>query len=183
MRSGDVGEAIAADYIEEYTSFEVPIKKLRWRDHREMAMRGDDIIGIMVQPGGQTVKFLKAEAKSVMSLSSATLAGARKELDTNLGLPTPHALAFVIDRIRENGNQQLSDLLEKVQLKDGIKISQVEHLLFTFTESNPNGLQRSDLQNYTGRIRQSSVGFKVQPGTHQDLISKVYEGILNGLDD
>ena len=49
IRSGDVGEVITTDYIEECTDFIVPIRKLRWRDHRNMAMRGDDVIGIQLR--------------------------------------------------------------------------------------------------------------------------------------
>ena len=69
IRSGDVGEVITTDYIEEFTDFTVPIRKLRWRDHRDMAMRGDDVIGIYVNQESQSVRFLKAEAKANMALS------------------------------------------------------------------------------------------------------------------
>ena len=44
IRSGDIGEIITTDYIEEKTPFTVPIRNLRWKDHRNMAMRGDDVI-------------------------------------------------------------------------------------------------------------------------------------------
>jgi hypothetical protein len=46
IRSGDLGEILATEYIAESTSYTVPIKRLRWKDHRNMAMRGDDVIGI-----------------------------------------------------------------------------------------------------------------------------------------
>ena len=32
-------------YIEGCTDYSVPPRKLRWRDHRNMAMHGDDVIG------------------------------------------------------------------------------------------------------------------------------------------
>jgi hypothetical protein len=50
-RSGDLGEILATEYIEKHTQFSVPIKKLRWHDHREMAMRGDDVIGFKLNDG------------------------------------------------------------------------------------------------------------------------------------
>ena len=53
---------MATDYIEEETGYTVPIRKLRWRDHMNMSMRGDDVIGIVITPQNQTLKFLKAEA-------------------------------------------------------------------------------------------------------------------------
>lgn len=181
IRSGDIGEVLASEYIEDYTDFKVPIRKLHWRDHRNMAMRGDDVIGLYVNPLNQTVRFLKTEAKSYKSLGTAVFSEARKELDNDNGLPSPHALGFVIDRLKNIGNSELADLLEKVQLVDGIKANQVEHLLFTFTASNPMPLQKVAFDAYTGNIQQTSVGFRVM--NHQELIQKVYEGIIDGLDD
>lgn len=181
IRSGDIGEILATEYIEDSTDFQVPIRKLRWRDHRNMAMRGDDVIGIYVNPSDQTVRFLKTEAKSYKSLGTAVLSEARKELDNDNGLPSPHALGFVIDRLKDTGNSELADLLEKVQLVDGIKANQVEHLLFTFTASNPIPLQKVAFDAYIGNIQQTSVGFRVMD--HQSLIKSVYEGVIGGLDD
>ncbi len=181
IRSGDIGEIITTDYIDEETVFSVPIKKLRWKDHRNMAMRGDDVIGVLINQENQTIKFLKAEAKSNQSLSRNVLSKARSELDLDEGLPAPHALEFVAERLRDTGNQALADLIEKVQLVDGIRNSQVEHLLFTFTSSDPETLQKEALEDYSGNIMQSSVGFQVS--NHQELIGSVYQGVIDGLDD
>ncbi|HIF9375894.1 TPA: Hachiman antiphage defense system protein HamA [Photobacterium damselae] len=181
IRSGDIGEVLASDYIEESTDFTVPIRKLRWRDHRNMAMRGDDVIGIFVDQQQQAIKFLKAEAKANKALSRKVLQEARAELDLDDGFPAPHALEFVSERLRETGNQALSDLIEKVQLVDGIRANQVEHLLFTFTASNPATLQKESFDNYDGNIKQTSVGFRVTE--HQELIAGVYQGVIDGLND
>lgn len=40
-RSGDLCEILAVAYLEEDTIFDETIRKLRWSDHREQAMRGD----------------------------------------------------------------------------------------------------------------------------------------------
>jgi hypothetical protein len=181
IRSGDVGEVITTDYIAEFTDFNVPIRKLRWRDHRDMAMRGDDVIGIYVNQQNQSVRFLKAEAKANKALSRAVLGEARKELDNDDGLPAPHALGFVVDRLKEIGNNQLADLIERIQLIDGVKANQVEHLLFTFTASDPATLQKEAFQSYVGNIKQTSVGFRVS--NHQELIAKIYQGVIDGLDN
>ncbi|PAJ74198.1 hypothetical protein CJF42_11980 [Pseudoalteromonas sp. NBT06-2] len=181
IRSGDIGEILGSDYIEESLGYSVPIRKLRWRDHRNMAMRGDDVIGIIVDQQQQTIKFLKAEAKANKILGRGILEDARKELDLDDGFPAPHALEFVADRLRETGNQALSDLIEKVQLVDGIRANQVEHLLFTFTASNPVTLQKESFDAYDGNIKQTSVGFRVSD--HQELIAGVYQGVIDGLND
>ena len=180
IRSGDIGEVLATDFIEESTNYSVPIRKLRWRDHRNMPMRGDDVIGVLVNHEEQTIKFLKAEAKSYKALGRKVLNEAREELDLDNGLPAPHALGFVAERLREIGNQTLADLIEKVQLVDGIETNQVEHLLFTFTAS-PATLQKEAFETYDGNIKQISVGFRVKD--HQELIANVYQGVIDGLNN
>lgn len=180
-RSGDIGEVLATDYIEEQIGYNVPIRKLRWRDHRNMAMRGDDVIGIIVNTQNQTLEFLKAEAKGNQRLSRAVLEKAREELDSNNGKPTPHALSFIAERLRETGNTGLCDLIEKAQLVSGISQYQVKHLLFTVTQSDPSRLQKEAFDNYTGTIPQISIG--VQLDGHQELIESVYQGVIDGLDD
>lgn len=181
IRSGDIGEIVATDYIEEETPYTVPIRKLRWRDHRNMAMRGDDVIGVLSNPQDNTIKFLKAEAKGNKALSTNVLEKARMELDLDGGLPAPHALSFISERLNGMGGYGLADRIEKAQLVDGIQSNQVEHLLFTFTQSNPGSLQKAAFDGYGGDITQKSVG--VQVNYHQELIASVYQGVIDGLND
>ena len=101
IRSGDLGEILATEYIGEQTSYLVPIKRLRWKDHRNMAMRGEDVIGIYRQPGPRPLRFLKTEAKSRANLVASVIAEARAALDKDNGLPSAHALAFVSERLME----------------------------------------------------------------------------------
>src|SRR5688572_14692475 len=46
IRSGDVGEVLATDYVLQKTPFRVPLKRLRFKDDRNTSMRGDDLIAI-----------------------------------------------------------------------------------------------------------------------------------------
>ena len=181
LRSGDLGEILATEYIDSQTEFDVPIRKLRWHDHREMAMRGDDVIGIMMPNNGPRPHFLKTEAKSRMALGRQVLNEARDALDDDEGRPAPHALAFVADRLREGGNIGLADIIDDAQWKQGISIQQMKHLLFTFTRRNPDNLQKEILEAYDGDIEQHAAGLRVT--THQQFIADVFEGVENGLDD
>ena len=58
---------------------------------------------------------------------------------------------------------------------------QIEHLLFTFTASNPASLQKEAFDAYYGNIKQTSVGFRVTE--HQELIEGVYLGVIDVLND
>lgn len=57
IKSGDLGEIIATEYIGEKTQFAVPIKRLRWKDSRDMSMRGDDVIGVSQVQVNQSLRF------------------------------------------------------------------------------------------------------------------------------
>jgi hypothetical protein len=182
IRSGDLGEIFATEYIAENTSYEVPIKRLRWKDHRNMAMRGDDVIGIEQNPDNGRLKFLKSEAKSRAALAAGVVGDARAALEKDGGLPSPHALAFVSERLMETGNQELVDAIDDAQLKHGIAVADVEHLLFTFSGNNPTALLQASLQAYGGPIHQHGVGLRI--AGHTQFVQDVFEKVIaNGDDD
>ena len=174
-RSGDLGEILAASYITEFTGYTMGIYKLRWSDHREMAMRGDDILGIRIDPTVK-VKFLKGEVKSRATLGKQTVDEARTALTSSNGRPTPHALAFVADRLFETGETALAEAIDEYQLKQRIEIKQLSHLMFMFTGNNPTNLLTANLTAYTGTIRQIAIGLRVS--THQAFIKDVYEKVI-----
>lgn len=61
-RSGDVGEILGVQYAEQELGYRT-IARFRWKDHPNMAMRGDDIIGIRTPISGP-IELLKGEIKS-----------------------------------------------------------------------------------------------------------------------
>lgn len=82
IRSGDLGEIFATEWIDTHSGgYHAPIKRLRWKDHRNMAMRGEDVIGILQDPQTQRLHFLKTEAKSRATLTAQVAAEARANLD------------------------------------------------------------------------------------------------------
>ncbi|QGY82075.1 DUF1837 domain-containing protein [Sphingorhabdus lacus] len=178
-RSGDLGEILASSYVSEYTGYSVGVYKLRWSDHREMAMRGDDILGIRLDPS-VTVKFLKGEVKSRAALGKKTVDEARTALGSSNGRPTPHALAFVADRLFETGETALSEVIDQFQLKARIEINQLSHLMFMFTGNNPSSLLTANLSAYNGKIPQFAVGLRVS--THQAFIKDVFEKVIADAD-
>ena len=173
-RSGDLGEILAISYIEEETLWKHTIKKLRWKDHRKMPMRGDDLIAIGFKDN--EIQFLKGEAKSQDKLSKPVLEKAREMLSGDNERPTPHALAFFSDRLAEEGCEDIVNQIDDAQLRDGIPINRVSHMIFTFSGNNPECLLKSELSEYDGKVRQFSVGLQIE--THQDFIKNVYDTVI-----
>jgi len=181
IRSGDLGEILGTEYVAEQTTFAVPIKRLRWKDHRNMAMRGDDIIAVRMPEEGPPLEFLKAETKSRATLPADVVSQARTALNKDGGLPSPHALSFVADRLRDIGEVQLADAIDDAQLVDGILPAQVEHMLFVFCGNSPTALLKTDLVTYGGPVVQSNVGLRI--AAHQQFIQDVYAKVIADGDD
>jgi uncharacterized protein DUF1837 len=70
-RSGDIGEILASEYVDRRTDYRVPVRKLRFKDQREMSLRGDDVIAVR-EAGGQ-LHFLKGEVKSRKVMGQGTI--------------------------------------------------------------------------------------------------------------
>jgi hypothetical protein len=176
IRSGDLGEILATEYIGAGTPYAAPIKRLRWKDHRNMAMRGDDVIALMRDPITGRLHFLKAEAKSRANLAGGVVTEARVGLDKDGGLPSAHALEFIADRLMEAGDTQLADAIDDALLKHGIAPQSVKHLLFTFSGNDPANFLRANLQSYGGMFKQQYVGVRIE--THGAFVAEVYDRVI-----
>lgn len=177
IRSGDLGEIYATEWIDTQSGgYRAPIKRLRWKDHRNMAMRGEDVVGMLQDPQSLRLHFLKTEAKSRAVLTNQTLTEARAGLDKDGGRPSPHALSFISARLMELGDLPLADAIDDALLKHGIPIANVRHLLFTFSGNAPGALLTDALLAYPGKVNQWGVGLRVEG--HGAFIGAVYDQVI-----
>lgn len=169
-RSGDLGEMLATEIAEQTLNFNVRIRRLRWKDGREMALRGDDIVGIRVATKGH-LEFLKGESKSRVALSTAVLDEAAEALDRDRGRPSRHAVLFVAERLRELGDDALAARLENAVL-ESFSGSRVEHLLVALTAGNPKNLLNAHLSAVANKRRtRHAVGVRIiDHGAFIDLL-------------
>lgn len=175
-RSGHVGEILLTESVPElFPDFLVPIKRLRWKDGRNMALRGEDFIGINIQE--RPVQFIKAEAKSRGRLYGSTVEEARAALDSNRGRPSACAMLYIARRLDELGQAALSATFLEYALKQAPEETQLVHVLFTFSGNDGSDLLRADIAGYQGQIRQQSVGLIVTD--HQDFIVGIYTRLAN----
>lgn len=177
IRSGDLGEIYATEWIDAHSGgYRAPIKRLRWKDHRNMAMRGEDVIGILQDAQTQRLHFLKTEAKSRATLTAQVLREAQAGLDKDGGLPSAHALSFISARLLELDNLPLADAIDDALLKYGIPVQHVRHLLFTFSGNAPDALLTASIQAYPGPINQWGIGLHVEG--HAAFIGAVYDRVI-----
>jgi hypothetical protein len=169
--SGDLGEILASEYIDQCTDFEVPIKRLRWKDDRNTAMRGNDVLAIVLSK--TACRLLKAESKSRMTLQGSVVGEAVDGLAKHSGRPNPSSLAFISARLREQGNDKLAEVFEAIQ-SGQLKVDTVEHLVFTFSGNDPTEHLKKHVSSKQDR-RRHLVGCVVVG--HQDFIKRTFANL------
>jgi hypothetical protein len=154
--------------------FQVPIFKLRWRDDREMAMRGDDILAIHISEEGD-VWFLKGEVKSRQNLSADAVEEAAEALKRHGGRPAPHTINFVADRLGQLNQDELYEALEDYLTPNAVPPKRVTHLVFVLSGNNPQTQLQSFVTSYNGTTELIVVGLRVK--NHAEFIRSVFEGV------
>lgn len=175
-RSGDLGEILATELVEEEIGLRVPVRRLRYKDGRNMAMRGDDFIGAGYDAAGEKLWLLKGEAKSNKVLTNATVTSARKVLNRDSGRCTPHSLLFVANRLLESDdpddNALGRSLRDEVGLKS-LRAGRIHHMLFTVSGNGPHASLKQDLDAAGTNRDQYAVNVHVED--HQEFIAAMYE--------
>ena len=174
-KSGDLGEILASEFIKERLEFEVPVKKLRDKDHREMAMRGEDVIGVAYD-GKDRLELLKCEAKSAHRLSKKTVNDARNALEKDHGRPSAHSLIFIARQLIQRDDPSMkkmgADLLKEAA-KQEVPKSRLAHLMFTLSGNLETKIFRDDLDGADGAREQHSVSLRIKD--HPRFIQTVFE--------
>ena len=174
-RSGDLGEILATELVEEEVGLRVPVRRLRYKDGRNMAMRGDDFIGAGYDKKGEKLWLLKGEAKSNKVLSKATVNSARKVLNRDNGRCTPDSLLFIANRLLASNDPDDNDLGRSLRDEVGLKslrAGRIDHMLFTVSGNGPHSSLKEDL-DAAGTNRDHYV-VNIHIEDHQDFIAATY---------
>jgi hypothetical protein len=178
-RSGELGEILATELVEEETGFRVPVRRLRYKDGREMALRGDDFIGAGYDSDDK-LWLLKGEAKSKKNLGKTTITRARQALGRHDGRCTPDSLLFVANRLLESDDNEDVELGRTIRDAIGskaIRASRVDHMLFTMSGNAPPGALKADLDAASTDRTQYVVNLRIED--HQEFIAEMFEEAEN----
>lgn len=176
-RSGEVGEILATEFMEHQTGFRIPVRRLRYKDGREMALRGDDFLGIEELEG--RLSYLKGEAKSGQTMGAEVITTARTRLNEDEGRPTPISLLFVSDRLleREGEDEAVGRQIRNALGRGTIRARDVTHGLFTLTGNDRVADLETDLDRADDSHGHVSVNLRIND--HQAFIAWVYEEAEN----
>jgi hypothetical protein len=175
-RSGDLGEILATELVEEEIGLRVPVRRLRYKDGRNMAMRGDDFIGAGYGADDERLWLLKGEAKSNKVLGKATVASARKVLNRDNGRCTPDSLLFIANRLLDSNDPDDNELGRSLRDEVGItslRADRIDHMLFTVSGNGPHASLKEDLDAASTDRDQYVVNIHIED--HQDFIAETYQ--------
>ena len=183
-RSGDLGEILATELVEEEIGLRVPVRRLRYKDGRNMALRGDDFIGAGYGVDDGKLWLLKGEAKSNKVLGKTTITNARSVLNRDSGRCTPESLLFVANRLLESNDA--ADLTLGRTIRDEVGLNSlrpgsIDHMLFTMSGNLPPAALKKDLEAASANRGHYVVNLRIDD--HQDFIADMYEKVANLGDD
>jgi len=176
-RSADLGEILASEYIEDELYYTVPVKKLRDKDHREMAMRGEDVIGVGYSEKNELL-LLKGEAKSAQSLSKNTIEKARLGLEKDEGRPTPHALSFIARRLmtsEKDDEIKIGTDLAIEATSEALPKTSIAHYMFTMSGNPASEALDEDFVNADGGRSQYCINLRIQD--HGEFVETVFNKV------
>jgi hypothetical protein len=179
-RSGDLGEILATELVEEKIKLRVPVRRLRYKDGREMAMRGDDFIGAGYSASDEKLRLLKGEAKSNKVLGKTTVTNAREVLNRDGGRCTPDSLLFVANRLLESsekGDMALGRAIRDEVGCGSLRPDRIDHVLFTLSGNAPPAALKADLEAAGAERDQYVVNLHVED--HEKFVAQMYEEALN----
>ncbi|HEX7814967.1 Hachiman antiphage defense system protein HamA [Dyella sp.] len=176
-RSGELGEILATELVEEHLDFNVPIRRLRYKDGREMALRGDDFVGLKLDDQNN-LHFLKGESKSRENLSKATILEAREALSRDDGRPTATSLLFVADRLMEGEGErrQMGRRIRNEVASRAAPPGRTSHMLFTLSGNATPQALHDDLAAADMVRPHLSAHLRIED--HQAFIQACYERAL-----
>ena len=173
-RSGDTGEILATEVAEQELGYTVPIRRLRWKDGRDAALRGDDIVGVAHDSNGK-LQFLKGESKSRVALKTSVIRGAAQSLDSDMGRPSRHSVLFVANRLREQGEHEMATELEVATL-GSFRGHKVAHFLFVVSGNDPVKYLANFLEGVKRKRRKRhAIGIQIED--HADFIKDLFESL------
>lgn len=170
IRSGDLAEILATEYVERHTEFEVPLKRLRHKDDREMSMRGDDIIALR-RDGGKP-RVLKGEVKSRVALTPSVVSEACDSLGASHGRPKAQTLGFIAHQLRHTRRDADAERVEDL-MQANLGARDVAHFVFTMSENAPESRLAAVARPKTKVRDRRLVGLRVLG--HQNFVQAVFD--------
>lgn len=135
-RKGNFGEVIASEHLVQRYGFLMPVFKLRFRDHPNLPMRGEDVIAFVRDAQGAITKVCVGEAKVIVAFAHQTVEKAHERLAYTYH-PHPETLHLIVSILHERGDHAFARDVDR--LRDRLASGAVaqENWIFIITDDAP----------------------------------------------
>lgn len=130
LRFGDLGEILLVRFIEDSLGIQVPLRRLRQRENREVPLPGDDAVGVVLK--SNLLTFIKGEAKARKTMQGATLTAALKALNGNGGAPSSISVYKIMACLQSAAPGPIVDAIRDYYFGD--KKAEVQHITLALYE-------------------------------------------------
>lgn len=135
-RKGNFGEVIASEHLVQRHGYYMPVFKLRFRDHANLPMRGEDIIAFGRDAAGSINKVCIGEAKTVLAFASQKVIDAHERLEKTYR-PHPETLHLIAEILYDRGDNELARQVDQLLQKLANKTVDQENWIFLITANQP----------------------------------------------
>ena len=179
-RAGDIGEILASEVAQEMLEFHVPVRRMRFKDGREVPLRGDDFIGVDFCEDDGGLWLLKGESKSRKVLDKTTITQARGALNADHGRCTPISLLFVADQMMDSTDKHTAKLGRMIRDEVGKKAlpkKRIDHALFTLSGNGPIAALAADFEAAEKGRHHAVINLHI--ADYSDFLTEIYEEVTN----
>jgi hypothetical protein len=135
-RKGNFGEVVASDYLVQRQGYSMPVLKLRFRDHANLPMRGEDIVAFRLNANRQIDAVIVGEAKCLVRYEGRTIEDAHARLSSAFH-PRPLTMSMLSEILYERGDDELASEIDRVSHTLARSSFRREHWLFLINERQP----------------------------------------------
>ena len=169
-RSGDLGELLAAEFVNSETTYKVAVAKLQWKSDKETALHGNDIIGIRITDS--RIEAIKGECKSRQSFKPSDAQEALTALKKHDGRPNPASVAFIAKRLYEQERDEEANVYRDLLTGRELRAKDLTHLVFVLSGNVPSA-QLATVVDGKHKIQRQGAAVVVKD--HADFIKSVFE--------
>jgi len=174
-RKGNFAEVVLAEYLQATTDAQMPIYKLRYNPNADQSMKGDDVL--LFDLDSDPIRIVVGEAKFRGTLSKQVVKDTVTALTCSRQKTLPASLAFVADRLFEEGKTEMSDKVFRCATLIAANRLRIDHVGFLMSSTKAGACID---ENTTGELRNLlmiSLGMQSPEAVVQEAFSRLEEAL------
>lgn len=171
-KKGNIGEIILSEYLSVTTGIPIVVYKLHYNPNIDQSMKGDDVLIVDAN------KILLGESKYRATPSKSAVEEASKDLKDRLTLPL--SLGFIADRLFEQGESELGEMIFELQFKNISEEIDLKNIGFLFSTKNVRHVVETHLNATNSEFIFISLGIDNPNNFIENAFSKAEDRISEG---